>query len=104
MKKPSKEKKKKNSEEPKQQVILPTYYVAIGASAGGLEAIDIFFSTMPALSGLAYVVIQHLSPDFKSLMESTFRSMYFLNPWQKTKEKNLLESFFLELEVMELVV
>ena len=68
MKKPSKEKKKKNSEEPKQQVILPTYYVAIGASAGGLEAIDIFFSTMPALSGLAYVVIQHLSPDFKSLM------------------------------------
>lgn len=38
------------------------------------------------------------------LKESTFRSMYFLNPWQKTKEKNLLESFFLELEVMELVV
>ncbi|MBK8396431.1 MAG: hypothetical protein IPL26_14510 [Leptospiraceae bacterium] len=39
MKKPSKEKKKKNVEDKN----LPIYYVAIGASAGGLEAIDTFF-------------------------------------------------------------
>ncbi|MBK8393624.1 MAG: hypothetical protein IPL26_00015 [Leptospiraceae bacterium] len=64
MKKPSKEKKKKNVEDKN----LPIYYVAIGASAGGLEAIDTFFSNMPPVSGLAFVVIQHLSPDFKSLM------------------------------------
>jgi two-component system, chemotaxis family, CheB/CheR fusion protein len=44
------------------------YIVGIGASAGGLEAIESFFKTMPANTGLAFVVVQHLSPDYKSLM------------------------------------
>lgn len=43
--------------------------VGIGASAGGLNAITEFFSHMPSDTGLAFVVIQHLSPDFKSLMD-----------------------------------
>ncbi len=47
---------------------VPAYYVAVGASAGGLEAIDEFFTNMPTDSGLAFIVIQHLSPDYKSLM------------------------------------
>lgn len=42
--------------------------VGIGASAGGLEALQQFFDYMPADSGLSFVVIQHLSPDYKSLM------------------------------------
>ncbi len=46
----------------------PTHYVAVGASAGGLEAIESFFSQMPPESGLGFIVIQHLSPDYKSLM------------------------------------
>lgn len=44
------------------------YIVGIGASAGGLEAIETFFSNMPADTGLTFIVIQHLSPDYKSLM------------------------------------
>jgi len=44
------------------------YFVAIGASAGGLEALEHFFKNMPMDSGLSFVVIQHLSPDHKSLM------------------------------------
>src|SRR5215467_15340099 len=44
------------------------HVVALGASAGGLEALEKFFDNMPADSGLAFVVVQHLSPDFKSLM------------------------------------
>ncbi len=43
-------------------------YVGVGASAGGLEAIEAFFSRMPEKSGIAFIVIQHLSPDYKSLM------------------------------------
>lgn len=43
-------------------------YVGIGASAGGLEAIQAFFQNMPPYSPLAFIVIQHLSPDYKSLM------------------------------------
>ncbi len=46
----------------------PTHYVGIGASAGGLEAIESFFSNMPVDTGLAFIVVQHLSPDYKSLM------------------------------------
>ncbi len=44
------------------------YIVAIGASAGGLEAIHSFFDHMPGNSNLSFVVIQHLSPDYKSLL------------------------------------
>ena len=44
------------------------FVVGLGASAGGLEALEKFFDQVPASSGLAFVVVQHLSPDFKSLM------------------------------------
>jgi len=47
-----------------------TLFVAgVGASAGGLEALERFFRSTPADTGIAFVVIQHLSPDFKSLMD-----------------------------------
>ena len=45
------------------------YVVGIGASAGGLEALEKFFGSAPLDGGMAYVVVQHLSPDHKSLME-----------------------------------
>jgi two-component system CheB/CheR fusion protein len=38
----------------------------IGASAGGIEALQQFFSAVPDDLGLAYVVIVHLAPDHKS--------------------------------------
>jgi two-component system, chemotaxis family, CheB/CheR fusion protein len=44
------------------------YVVAIGASAGGLDALERFFQSLPTDLGAAYVVIQHLSPDHKSMM------------------------------------
>jgi two-component system, chemotaxis family, CheB/CheR fusion protein len=42
--------------------------VAIGASAGGLEAIHEFFDNVPENTNLSFIVIQHLSPDYKSLL------------------------------------
>jgi two-component system CheB/CheR fusion protein len=45
------------------------FIVGIGASAGGLKPIEEFFDHMPSDSGMAFVVVQHLSPDFKSLMD-----------------------------------
>ncbi|MBF0471880.1 MAG: chemotaxis protein CheR, partial [Gammaproteobacteria bacterium] len=47
---------------------VPSHYVGIGASAGGLEAIDAFFTSMSPESGCAFIVVQHLSPNHKSLM------------------------------------
>ncbi|AWK85876.1 chemotaxis protein [Azospirillum thermophilum] len=46
----------------------PCCIVGIGASAGGLEALQRFFDAVPGDSDLAYVVVQHLSPVHKSLM------------------------------------
>lgn len=46
----------------------PSHVVGIGASAGGLEALERFFQNVPDDTGMAFVVVQHLSPDFKSLM------------------------------------
>jgi two-component system CheB/CheR fusion protein len=42
--------------------------VGLGASAGGLEALEAFFSHMPHDSGIGFVIIQHLSPKHKSIM------------------------------------
>jgi two-component system, chemotaxis family, CheB/CheR fusion protein len=44
--------------------------VGIGASAGGLAAFEAFFSHMPAEtdSGFAFVIVQHLDPDHKSVL------------------------------------
>ena len=51
----------------------PLYIVGIGASAGGLAALEQFFDHMPADSGMAFVIVQHLSPDFKSQMGELLR-------------------------------
>lgn len=42
--------------------------VGIGASAGGLEALEQFFAKMNTDSGMAFVVIQHLDPTHKGMM------------------------------------
>jgi len=45
----------------------PHHIIAIGASAGGMEEINSFFDHTP-LDGVSYVIVQHLSADFKSRM------------------------------------
>jgi two-component system CheB/CheR fusion protein len=42
--------------------------VGIGASAGGLEALELFFGNMPQNNGMAFVVIQHLDPNHVGMM------------------------------------
>jgi two-component system CheB/CheR fusion protein len=42
--------------------------VGVGASAGGLEALEQLFMKMPEDCGFAFVVIQHLSPDHKGML------------------------------------
>lgn len=44
------------------------FIIAIGASAGGLEVIHDFFDNMTESDNLSFVIIQHLSPDYKSLL------------------------------------
>src|SRR5262249_18398736 len=46
----------------------PPLIVGLGASAGGLNAFKTFFEKVPADSGMAFVLVQHLSPDHKSAL------------------------------------
>lgn len=47
---------------------LAPLIVGIGASAGGLDAFKMFFAGMPADSGMAFVLVQHLAPDHRSML------------------------------------
>ena len=46
----------------------PFPIVGIGASAGGLEALEQFLEHMPQGSGMAFVIVQHLDPTHKGVM------------------------------------
>lgn len=65
------------------KIFLPTspVYVAVGASAGGLDAVQQLFQRIPPDLGVSYVIVQHLSPNFKSLLPELlgkFTSMQIL--------------------------
>jgi two-component system CheB/CheR fusion protein len=47
----------------------PDFVVGLGASAGGLEALERFFAKAPCDSGGAFVVVMHLARDFKSVLD-----------------------------------
>lgn len=56
-----------NTERPKSPG-RATRIVAIGASAGGLEALERFLAAVPPKTGMAYVVVQHLDPTQKTML------------------------------------
>jgi two-component system CheB/CheR fusion protein len=49
---------------------LPLPFVAIGASAGGLEAVTQLIRNLPSDTGMSFIYVQHLSPDYKSMLAS----------------------------------
>ncbi len=44
------------------------YYICLGSSAGGLEALKSFFKAMPNNSGFTFIIVQHLPSNYKSFM------------------------------------
>jgi len=46
----------------------PFPIVGIGASAGGLEALELFLANVPENSGMAFVIVQHLDPTHKGIL------------------------------------
>jgi two-component system CheB/CheR fusion protein len=63
--------KKSNATLPKSAAVhykKNLFIAGIGASAGGLEALKLFFDNFPPDSGMAFVIVQHLDPTHKSLL------------------------------------
>ena len=56
--------------------------VGIGASAGGLEAFEKFFANMPPDSGLAFVLVQHLSSPHKSILNDLVQRLTRMKVYQ----------------------
>ena len=55
-----------HSRDPNSTDQLDFYIVGVGASAGGFEALEEMFQAVPADTGMAFVIVQHLSPDLKA--------------------------------------
>ena len=58
--------------------------VAIGASAGGLETLEQFFSNMPEDNGMAFIIIQHLDPNHVGMMPELLQRMTSMKVFQAT--------------------
>src|SRR5689334_7282540 len=50
-----------------------TRVVGLGGSAGSIQALQRFFSAMPETSGMAFVVVLHLSPEHESLLSEVLQ-------------------------------
>jgi len=58
--------------------------VAIGASAGGLEAVTQLLQNLPPNTGMAFIYVQHLSPDHKSILTSILGKVTLMNVLEVT--------------------
>ena len=64
--------------------------VGIGASAGGLDALGLFFKAMPANSGLSFVVVVHLDPKRDSLLPDLLQELTLM-PVRQIKDGEKVE-------------
>lgn len=58
------------------------YIVGIGASAGGLEAFQGFFTHMPSDTGMAFILVPHLDPTHKSIIGDILKKYTDMNIFQ----------------------
>jgi two-component system, chemotaxis family, CheB/CheR fusion protein len=60
----------------------PFLVVAIGASAGGLDACRRLLDTLPKANGMAFIMVQHLDPNHESMMVELLASHTSMKVWQ----------------------
>ena len=89
------------------KIIHPFTVVAIGASAGGLEAITQLLQNLSPTTGMAYIYVQHLSPDHKSMLTSilskvTTMKVQDIDDMEKMKPNNFyIIPYNKEIEVVD---
>ncbi len=69
---------------------VPVSVVGIGASAGGLEAIQELLSALSDNTGMAFVIIQHLSPDYRSML-SEILNKFTMMPVMQAEDGQKIE-------------
>src|SRR5476651_750580 len=63
--------------------------VGIGASAGGLEALEQFLRQVPEECGMAFVIVQHLDPTHKGIMPELLQRTTKMKVSQVTDRMNV---------------
>lgn len=81
---------KNQQKEELEDVVSEHLIVGLGASAGGLEALQQFFGSMSGTSDLSFVVIQHLSPNYKSLLAEILSKHTSMTVTQAENETEVL--------------
>ncbi len=56
--------------------------IGIGASAGGLQALQAFFDNMPPENGMAFVIVQHLDPNHESILADLLQHHTLMHVFQ----------------------
>ncbi|MCX2861047.1 PAS domain-containing protein [Paucibacter sp. PLA-PC-4] len=74
---------------PPQSAAVCPRIVGLGASAGGLVALEQFLAQVPARSGLAYIVVQHLDPTQKALLPELLQRVTVL-PVRQAQAQQLI--------------
>ncbi|MCX6697703.1 MAG: chemotaxis protein CheB, partial [Methanoregula sp.] len=64
--------------------------IGIGASAGGLEAFELFFKTMPVESGMAFVLVPHLDPGHESMLSEILQRNTTM-PVHEAEDQKIIE-------------
>ena len=72
---------------------LKVHIVGIGASAGGLEAIEQFLSNVSDTSGMAYIVVQHLDPTHKGMLPELLQRISKMRVTQVLNNTLVLPNF-----------
>lgn len=92
-------KKKTASINPDAGLNTPTPHVflivGLGASAGGIQAFQEFFQQVPERSGMAYVVILHLSPDHDSRLAQVLQSSTKIPVFKVTQKQRWRQTMFM---------
>jgi two-component system CheB/CheR fusion protein len=65
--------------------------IGIGASAGGLEAFELFFKTMPTDSGMAFVLVPHLDPGHASMLSEILQRNTTM-PVHEAKDQTIIQA------------
>ncbi|CAM4304321.1 chemotaxis protein CheB [Gillisia limnaea] len=84
LKRPKDKKNPTKSPKPSQKGLNKFPIVGIGASAGGLEALELFFGNLRVECDMAFVVVQHLNPDRKGMMPELLQRITPLKVYQAT--------------------
>lgn len=66
------------------------FIIGIGASAGGVQALESFFNSLPDNPNGAFVVVQHLSPNHRSMMTEILQRQTTL-PVEQVQDQTVLE-------------